>query len=283
MKKLFLYIFISVLLVSCSSGPSAEEYALTIVAETAAAASPTPEPTSTDLPAPTATFTSSPVPTETPTETPEPTATDTPEPTATPGPFVFADDFSAPTDNWLNCEICSWHDGALFYGPFSAEGAYQQQIIFCRQCGIVGGYKMSADIRWVEGQSDRGYGLLLNLSDDRLITLDVTPWKTVDIWKAEADQGWSWDWVNGGVYAAVNANNNSNRLEVNVVPTGNPGRADIHVSVNGQSLFVAFNQKFTPGVVGLTMFGHAVEISYDNFYFEVEEQPEPLPSDSATG
>lgn len=71
-KKLMLCAVILAVMVSCQSGPSAEEFAATIVAQTASAAPPpthTPEPTSTPLPTDT--------PTQTPTSTPDMGATAT--------------------------------------------------------------------------------------------------------------------------------------------------------------------------------------------------------------
>jgi hypothetical protein len=39
---------------------------------------------------------------------------------------------------------------------------------------------------------------------------------------------------------------------------------------------VLYNQPAEPGVVGLTIFGHATEIVFDNFKFETDEPVVPL-------
>ena len=125
-----------------------------------------PDPTATEEP--TATSTETEVPTATPTI--EPSATPTPRPptatpteTPTPGPVALFDDFSQDNRIWLDCEECSIQNGMLHMGPYTAEGALLQHNAICGPCGFVTHYRMAVDVGFVDGQSDRGYGLLISL------------------------------------------------------------------------------------------------------------------------
>jgi hypothetical protein len=231
-----------------------------MLAETAAAkppaavASPTPALSMTPTPAP-------------PSDTPEPTQTSTPTPT--PGPRAFRDDLAEDRGSWLNCEECEWKSSALFYGPFPVSGAYVQHYALCGECGWVTNYRASVDATYVDGPSERGYGLLLKLTDTYMMTLEITPWQTLDVWRQDLASG-EWTWINGLYTGAVRTGRSNNHIQVDVHGT-DPGRSDISITVNGKTVLVVFNQPADESPLGLTLFGHALEVRFENFEFEEYE------------
>jgi hypothetical protein len=250
---------------------TAEQIASTMVAETAAAEQlaqseaevPAAPPTRAR---PTAAQATKP-PEEPPTEVP------------TPGPLVVRDDFSSDTGIW-DCEVCTLENGQLHFGPFPISGAYVQHFAYCDACGIVTNYRMSADIIFGEGQTDRGYGFLVREAPDYLFTYEITPWQSLDFWMLDFDSG-NWDWVNGLFASAVKTGNQINRVEVEASASPSGG-TDFALRANGKTPLVIFNRPADAGWVGFTMYGHAVEIILDNFVFETDETPLfPESSDSA--
>jgi hypothetical protein len=242
---------------ACSffGGPSAEELAATYVAQTQGAASPTSPATDTPVP-PTATNTPPPTPTERP----------TPRPTPTLGPIIVRDDFSRNTGIW-DCEFCSWRDGVIVMGPWPVSGAYQQQIAVCTACGEVRYFRMAVDVTYGSGPSERGFGLLMKWSEAMMMTAEVTAWQTVEGWKYDYARQ-RWEWLNGVFSGAVRPGRGTNRLLVEVAPAPASGRSTITLQVNGRNLVILYNQTGEPGLVGLTLYGHAVEVVFDNFEFE---------------
>lgn len=257
--------WISLVLTACSGigGPSAEDLAMTYIAGTAAAVTDTP------LPSETSTATETPLP---------PTATSTREPAATAGPVVFRDDFSRPSVDWELCEQCEWQDGGLVMGPYPVSGAYVQHIAICGPCGLVRNYRMAVDAAYIDGPSERGFGLLVRLTDEFLTTYEITPWQDAILWNFDFDDGF-WEFVNGSYTGRIRTGRATNRIEVEVQDGTAPARVNIELKVNGRTIFLAYNQLADLGAVGLTLYGHATSATFDNFEFE-ELPPymhEPLP------
>lgn len=216
---------------------------------------------------PSSTFTPIPPPTDTPVPpTATPTATPPPTRTATPGPLRYEDDFSSDTGNWLDCDNCEIENGVFTMGPFPASGAYIQHSAICKPCGMVENYRMSVDANYVEGPSERGFGFLLKWTNDYLLTLEVTPWQTVMVWKADFKKQ-EWVKISGTTSGVVNTGTQVNRIEVEFVSTG-VGQSDINIIVNGKTVLVLFGQPVELSPIGLTLYGHALEVVFDNFEFE---------------
>jgi hypothetical protein len=242
--------------IACGSigQPDPESLAQTMVAQTAAAAtataSPTRSPTPTDTPVP-------------PTATPSSTPTVSP----TPGPFTFVDDFSRRSRDWDTCEECNWQDGVLLMGPYPVSGAYVQHVALCGPCGLVRYYHMGVDVAYGDGPSERGFGLLVSITDEYMMTFEITPWQTAILWSLDFD-GSQWEFVNGFYTGRVRAGRASNRIEVITEEGTSTGKVNIQLLVNGRVIFVAYNQPGDPGAVGLTLYGHAMSASFDDFSFE---------------
>jgi hypothetical protein len=137
---------------------------------------------------------------------------------------------------------------------------------------MVSNYRMAVDVMFGEGPSERGYGFLVRGTDEYILTFEITPWQDFDFWRLDFASG-EWTWVNGIFSGAVRSGKQSNRLEVEVT-TSPSGGIDFSLGVNGKTPLVIFNQPPDRGALGLTLYGHAVDLFFDNFEFETEEQPE---------
>lgn len=228
----------------------------------------TPQPTETALPA-----TNVIPPANTAQPTVAPTLTQAPTQTApppTPGPLLLEDDFSSDLGIW-DCEICEISNGTMTIGPYPVSGAALQHVAYCDACGIVTTYRMSVDVTFKEGESDRGYGFMARETDSFMLVYEITPWQTVGFWKADYEKR-EWEFINGEFSGTVRAGKQTNQIAIEVAENSS-GQVDVSLIVNGRTPLVIFNQPAEPGWVGLTLFGHAMGVTFDNFTFETEETP----------
>ncbi len=254
--------------VAACSGPRGEEPAATSGTDTVPAATDNPVPTGT------------PTPTDTPLP---PTPPVGPAPTATTGQVVFHDDFSRPSGAWEFCEECEWQDGSLILGPYPISGAYIQHLAICGPCGLVRNYRMAVEVGYIDGPSERGFGLLVRLTNEFLMTYEITPWQDATLWNFDFDEGWQL--VNRSVTGRIRTGRATNRIEVEVQDGTSQGKVNIELRVNGRTVFLAYNQRADLGAVGLTLYGHGTSAVFDNFEFE-ELPPymhEPLPPSGPPG
>jgi hypothetical protein len=210
-----------------------------------------------------------------PTAMPQPTMlppTEVPTITPTKGPVIVDDDFS--TDNGrFKCDYCEVRDGALFIGPYPSADSYGGYYALCSDCGEAANYKMSVDTWYVEGPSDRGFGLLLRtLKGGSYIDLEVTTWQVYGIWSYDASLGGSgsaWDtFTNGWVPGSLRPGRANNTVEV-IMKTTN-GKTSLSVSINGKVNRMV-DLPTGSGEVGLIVGMHSLGVAFDNFHFE------PLP------
>jgi hypothetical protein len=259
-KKLTLLAMIPLMLAGCQSGPSAQEQAATMVAQTAAAATNTP------IPAPTSTPTQVP-PTSTITPTSAPTFTSTPT-----GPLVIKDDFSKKSDIWGKCDKCEWRDGKLFFGPFdpNGNGTYQIFAVVCKACGTHAYFHMAADIAFASGiAGDRAYGVGITVPDEFYAGTGIAPSQYGAL--AAADYSTN-KWV-GSKYlhlGVIKPGAATNRVEFNAKPNASGG-VDYYAIVNGNTITVLSNitaRASTTLKPSIYLGWHSVGISVDNFEYE---------------
>lgn len=246
--------------VTACGGPSTEQLAQTIVAETAAAPTVTPPPSDTPLPSDTPTPSATPLPpTETPTITP------------TPGPVRFEDDFSNDEGNWLECTGCEWREGSLVMGPYPPGADVQAMRTLCLPCGEHSFLRVAVDVTHVSGQTDRGYGLVFRNTDDELWDFEISPLFLLTVGYRYEYRSRLWELINPNIQQLISGlvrpGKATNHLEVLIEPTGSH-TADIYFRVNDRNAFVLFNRAVEPGQVGLVVGFHSVEVAFDNFEFE---------------
>jgi hypothetical protein len=194
---------------------------------------------------------------EPPTATPLPTATNTPA-----GPIVVDDDFSSDTGRF-KCDYCKVENGAFFVGPWPVADTFDAYFALCEECGVVSSFKMSVDAWYVEGASDRGFGLMLRHMDDKsFIDIEITTWQVYGIWHFDPNNGWDtgypYSWVKGG----LKPGRATNHIEV----TMDGAKGSLSISING----VHRLSDVPPGrgQVGLVVGMHSLGVAFDNFHFE---------------
>lgn len=108
------------------------------------------------------------------TETPIPTETSTPTATVTPGPVVIRDDFSMDIGRWAECGQCRIENGVLKMGPYPISDKGEGYLAICSDCGVVQDYKMGVDATFVDGYTDRGFGLILREENGNYADVEIT-------------------------------------------------------------------------------------------------------------
>jgi hypothetical protein len=258
-KKLILFTLLAVSLAACQSGPSAQQVAATMVAQTAVAA-----PTATEPPLPTATNTTVP-PTITPTSAPTLTATPS-------GPLVIKDDFATKSDIWGKCDKCEWKDGKLYFGPFDPRGNGIDQIfsIVCVACGEHTYFHIAADLTFASGiAGDREFGVGLTAPGEFMSGTGIAPSQlgALEAWDLRAG---TWTGSNFKLYGAIKPGAATNRVEFTAKPNANGG-VDFYAAVNGKSIVVLSNviKRSTTGLKPSIYLGwHSVGITVDNFEYD---------------
>jgi hypothetical protein len=252
--KWIVIVFCTVILAACAPSAPATDAINTAIAQTQAAKpTETPSPTETLLP----------------TETLAPT--ETALPTATPGPVVVKDDFSEQMDIWGDCDNCTLKDGALFFGPYEPKGSGSDQIfyIICESCGMHTYYRVSADVTFADGYGDRTFGMLAGLTEDKHL-IGAGTVSTLKHALYEAFDYTTNQWVGGTFkkFNAVGAGRATNRILVEIKPASSPAKADIYLSVNGETVVTLHDQDAQPTWAGLYLGWHSVGAIYDNFEYE---------------
>jgi hypothetical protein len=265
-RRIWVILCLTALLAACGQTGttdeiSPEQLAETIVAKTAAAGITISEPTEVPAAAPTGT------------EVP-PTDTPLPEPTPTPGLIVFNDDFSGDSGQWGECAECEWVSGALVMGPYPSSIYADAYYAICEACGMASNYRMSVDVTFAEGASDRGFGLLVAETDDYVVTFEIATWQVAGLFKYEPARG-AWSEYYGWAYkpSVINPGRGTNQIEVIVQDSRVAGKSDITLKINGKTLTVYSGIKVDPTRVGLELGWHSIGVVFDNFEFEELEPP----------
>jgi len=236
---------------------------------------PTETPTATLTFTPTQTFTPTSTATETPTLTPSPLPSDTPTITPTPGPFSYFEDFSK--DNAMghfSCEKCNVDGGRLLFGPFEPENNLGEQfrIVWCESCGAHTYYRLSVDVSYVDGPTDRFYGIVglidaTSTTLNRAIYLGASTWQVYTIRDYDYNDSMLKE-LNSNITGYLNPSTASNHLEIEVKPSVQPNLVDVFFRINSGVMYVLYSQPAVPTQAGLGMSFHSMTVAYDNFLYE---------------
>ena len=234
-------------------------------------------PTETPTITPTFTPTLTPVPTitETPTLTPSPLPTDTPTITPTPGPFSFSDDFSqANSLSRYTCDHCKIEDGRLLFGPFDPQDNMGEQFstVICEVCGQHTYYRVSVDVTYVSGPTDRFYGIVGLVSADqaklnRVIYFGVSTWQVYTVRDYDYDKSLLTE-LQSNLSGYINPTTATNHIVIEVKPSAQAGFVDVYFTVNGGLMYILYLQPAKPTYAGLGMSFHSMTVAYDNFLYE---------------
>jgi hypothetical protein len=201
------------------------------------------------------------------TATPLPTETPLPSPTSTPGPVIIQDDFSVNTGRWAECGQCVIENGVMRMGPYPISITGEAYTAICRDCGVAQDYKMGVDATFVDGYTDRGFGLLLREVDGSYVDVEITTWQVYGVWLYDKKLNNWGTLLNDGWTLTGNLRPSAatNRLEVEVTSSG--GTSTINIHINGQ-LTKSTTMPAISGRVGLVVGLHSLGVVFDNFYFE---------------
>ncbi len=205
-----------------------------------------------------------------PTATPTAPALPTPTraPTRTPGPVVIYDDFSFDTGLWDDCGVCDVKKGELVMGPYPSSNTGAGYVSLCGDCGALQDYTIGVDGRFIDGYTDRGYGLVLRYDEATgdYVDLELTTWQVYGVWAYDAKNK-SWSSPSGGWrYApALYPSYGTNRAEVRVHGDS------AEIVINDVTVYVLEDLPQGPGRVGLMVALHSMEVGFDNFLLEIPE------------
>jgi outer membrane murein-binding lipoprotein Lpp len=203
------------------------------------------------------------------TETPLP-PTITPTPTVTPGPIIIQDDFSTDNGRWVDCGQCKIENGGLHMGPYPISNDGGGYIAICNDCGQPGNYKMGVDATFVDGYTDRGFGLVLREQNGSYLDVEITTWQYYGAWIFDNDKKqWGAFFTDGWKpTGSLNPSAQTNRLETELV--SKDGKDTITIRINGDVVSTITSDTFS-GRVGLVVGLHSLGVIFDNFYFETDD------------
>jgi len=158
-------------------------------------------------------------------------------------------------------------------GPYPSVLTYNPYYAICSDCGVAKNYKMSVDTWFIDGASDRGFGLLLREEDGNLIDLEVSTWQVYGVWTFDpilaaspATTGQSWGAITDGwVEGWLKPGRAVNHVEV-IMKTEN-GQMTVTVTINGKG-GRTLDVESGSGNVGLLVGMHSLGVAFDNFHFE---------------
>jgi hypothetical protein len=197
--------------------------------------------------------------------------------TSTPGPVVIHDDFSRDTGRWAACDVCAIRDGALTMGPFPSTDSDRAYFTLCQDCGTVGHFVMSVDAWYVEGASDRGYGLIYHENNGEFFDLEITTWQLFGVWFYSPTQasptGGPWSSSMGFQPSKyLHPGRLVNHIELRVEAYDNPYQKSLcsdqmTITIN-RGVETHYYPLCKTGNVGLIVGLHSLGVAFDNFYFE---------------
>lgn len=234
-------------------------------------------PTDTPTITPTFTPTETPIPTstETPTQTPSPVPSNTPTITPTPGPFSYSEDFSLSNSvSNFTCGKCTVQDGRLIFGPFPPENNLGEQfsLIVCEVCGAHTYYRVSVDTTYVDGPTDRFFGVTALIDADannlnRVVYLGTSTWQVYTIRDYDYKNSLLKE-LNTNISGYIYPTTATNHLVIEVKPAVQPDLVDVYFTINGGVLYVLYSQPAVATVAGLGMSFHSMTVAFDNFAYE---------------
>ena len=236
----------------------------------------------TDTPTATLTFTPTLTPTstltETPILTPSPIPTDTPMITPTPGPVSFFDNFSSPDSiSNYSCDKCIVKDGGLSFGPFEPENNLGEQfrVIVCEVCGAHKYYRVSVDATYVDGPTDRFFGLVALVKGnernlDRAVYLGISTWQIYVMRDYNYKTG-ILNELSSDASGYLFPGRNTNHIVIEVKPSARDGFVDAYFTINGGLLYILYLQPEEETLAGMGMSFHSMTVSFDNFQYEEVE------------
>ena len=192
------------------------------------------------------------------------------------GGGFFYDDFSTEDTSaweiWPGSEV---YGGEFHLGQFAdcadvgsndPYGCFSQ----CVACGTVSEYDMAAYARYVDGVTDRTFGLVLRFVDqngnglvdpnDYYLDFELSIWDQYFIIWEHLDNG-TWNVLAESFESSIAGSHQTNHLRA----VAYNGGSDIDIYINGTNVWSVTGLPYSEGAVGLAVGGRALEVAYDDF------------------
>lgn len=148
----------------------------------------------------------------------------------------------------------------------------QFNMILCEICGKHTYYRVSVDVTYVDGPTDRFYGIVGLVDADasklkRVIYFGVSTWQVYAIRDYDYGKG-ILNELQSNLSGYINPTTATNHIVIEVKPSATPNFVDVYFTVNNGLLYVLYLQPATPTRAGLGMSFHSMTVAYDNFTYE---------------
>ncbi|MCL4559369.1 MAG: trypsin-like peptidase domain-containing protein [Chloroflexi bacterium] len=191
-----------------------------------------------------------------------------------------SDDFSSDVGNWEIFDGAQITGGIFYLGQFTdcadvgsdnAFGCFTQ----CLTCGYTSTYDMQVDAAYVDGVTDRTFGMVLRFidnndnglvdSDDYYLDFELSIYdKYFIIWEHNTDG--KWYVIDQKNATAIKAGRKVNTLRA----IASNGGTDVDIYINDEWVDGIQSIPYPEGSVGLVVGGRAMQAAFDNFYFTVQ-------------
>lgn len=200
------------------------------------------------------------------------------EPPASPTPARFTggfDDFSTDYGGWEVFDGATIADGLFFLGQFNDCADVGSDKPFgclarCLVCGYVSEYDMQVDAAYVNGVTDRTFGMILRFvdvdddglvdSEDYYIDFELSIYdQYFVVWEYLPGSGWSR--IVRSFEGSIRGGTKVNTMRA----VSYNGGTDIDIYINGNLVNGVTGVPYTEGYVGFVVGGRALQVAYDNF------------------
>ena len=219
-----------------------------------------------------------------------PTAADTAEPTETGAPTgasVF-EDFATDDGKFETWDGAQVTDGEFYLGQFTDCGDLAADAPFgclstCLACGVASDYEMTVDVRYVDGISERTYGLVLQFNDvngngivdseDFYVEFQISAFTAYYIQTVQVRTHFAGDPVGAASWLQLwyvakdftNSGYGTNTLDAIASKSGTS--FDLYVNGNYLKTVTIPDTDHSEGRVGVSLSGRRVQVAFDNFNF----------------
>jgi len=228
-----------------------------------------------------------------PTQPQLPTAEAPEEPTEPPAStgLSFSEEFASDTGSFETFDGAEITGGEFYMGQFTDCGDLAADSQFgcfstCLSCGLVADYGMVVDVRYVDGISERTYGLVMQFVDengnsvvdreDFYTEFQISAFTSYYIQNVQVRTHFpgnpvgidSWDqiWYDARDY--TNAGYGANTLGVKSFDGGTS--FELYVNDNYIDTVSKPTDEFSQGSVGISLSGRRVQVAFDNFAIDTE-------------
>jgi hypothetical protein len=162
----------------------------------------------------------------------------------------------------------------LLFGPFEPQDNLGEQfrLVVCDACGAHTHYRVSVDATYVDGPTDRFFGLTALVKGDetnldRAVYLGISTWQIYVVRDYNYETGFLKE-LNANLSGYLFPSRNTNRIVIEVKPSARDGFVDVYFTINNGLLYVLYLQPAEETFAGMGMSFHSMTVMFDNFHYE---------------